>query len=546
MHNLPNHGHQLLGTPGSPAAYAKHRSAAANYDASPVANRFGSPEVKTVCPQPQRPQTSLLPFWPDPSSPSSPSPFEDGMAPKAQPSSWGESRPLSSVSTSAGPTPGVDENWHYANRHADTGMYNLQNSPAYQQAMQHQQVHGHLRGHEQMRPLSALSASTRATPSPEEMNLQWQQGCSPEHGNRAGRPWAGDSRQLAQPGAQGPGRGDGQPPQDRKVFVGGVPQDMNQDDLYGVFSEYSGVKKAWLQKCKPPANTTPTPPPQNHRGFGFVIFHDADAVDKLLDPNHQDVKWKDGDMSRYISLANGKKIEVKRAISSNKMPDGRQQTQQAALDQSPQSGKGWAQPPQQSSGRSTPFSPPPMAHPMSPLPPRHGGCPVVMPPGNFVPGQRPGGLAMGPGRPGPVLASTQPPLPMPQWPPQPLATSWHGSAPLVPHAPVEAYPPMVPPMPGCGTGMVAMPMPGAGMAAAALPMQQQPMMYVMPGTMQQPMPMGMPNGMATGMQQGMHQGMPNGLHWIAPECRTDSTAMHQFPQVGEMELRAASPTIYED
>ncbi len=30
--------------------------------------------------------------------------------------------------------------------------------------------------------------------------------------------------------------------------MGGVPQDLNQDDLYAIFSEYAGVKKAWLQK----------------------------------------------------------------------------------------------------------------------------------------------------------------------------------------------------------------------------------------------------------------------------------------------------------
>ena len=40
-----------------------------------------------------------------------------------------------------------------------------------------------------------------------------------------------------------------------QVFVGGVPQDLNQDDLYAIFSEYAGVKKAWLQKSGGPSRT---------------------------------------------------------------------------------------------------------------------------------------------------------------------------------------------------------------------------------------------------------------------------------------------------
>lgn len=96
--------------------------------------------------------------------------------------------------------------------------------------------------------------------------------------------------------------------QDRKVFVGGVPQDLNQDDLYAIFSEYAGVKKAWLQKCRTTDDSNACPP-QNHRGFGFVIFHDSHAIDELIGSAP----------SRFIMLRNGAKLEVKRALSSNKM-----------------------------------------------------------------------------------------------------------------------------------------------------------------------------------------------------------------------------------
>jgi hypothetical protein len=46
-----------------------------------------------------------------------------------------------------------------------------------------------------------------------------------------------------------------------------------------------------------------TSPPQNHRGFGFVIFHDAHAIDELLGSGP----------SRVIILHRGAKLEVTRA-----------------------------------------------------------------------------------------------------------------------------------------------------------------------------------------------------------------------------------------
>merc|ERR1712060_682150 len=49
--------------------------------------------------------------------------------------------------------------------------------------------------------------------------------------------------------------------------------------------------------------------PHNHRGFGFVIFEDANAIELLLG-NAQ---------SRFLILPDGRKLEVKRAVSSSNM-----------------------------------------------------------------------------------------------------------------------------------------------------------------------------------------------------------------------------------
>lgn len=98
------------------------------------------------------------------------------------------------------------------------------------------------------------------------------------------------------------------------MFVGGVPKDLNKDDLFAIFSEYAEVKKAWLQKCRTATDqngSTAAQPcsAQNHRGFGFVIFHHAHAVDTLLGNG----------ASRFILLRNGAKLEVKRAFTNSKL-----------------------------------------------------------------------------------------------------------------------------------------------------------------------------------------------------------------------------------
>merc|ERR1712176_1583961 len=83
---------------------------------------------------------------------------------------------------------------------------------------------------------------------------------------------------------------------------------MNEDDLYTIFSEYAGVKKAWLQRYR--ANIMGDgSPPHNHRGFGFVIFYDSLAVDQLIGAN----------FSKFVNVRDGARLEVKRAVSSTDM-----------------------------------------------------------------------------------------------------------------------------------------------------------------------------------------------------------------------------------
>jgi len=151
------------------------------------------------------------------------------------------------------------------------------------------------------RPLSSVSTSAGPTPSPEE-RVSTPLSPTPDIYDPT---WIEGGVDSALVSRERPGI----PAQVRKVFVGGIPQNMNQDDLFTIFSAFSGVKKAWLQRHRSTGGSVFSAPPRNHRGFGFVIFHDGNAVDKLLGPH----------ASRFIMLADGRKLEVKRAVSSNDM-----------------------------------------------------------------------------------------------------------------------------------------------------------------------------------------------------------------------------------
>jgi len=89
----------------------------------------------------------------------------------------------------------------------------------------------------------------------------------------------------------------------RKIFVGGIPQSMDQNSLYKLFSKTGKVKKAWLQIFHADSHEGQGPS-RKHRGFGFVIFADKDAVDQLLGE----------DFSKVIYFGDGIRLEVKRSV----------------------------------------------------------------------------------------------------------------------------------------------------------------------------------------------------------------------------------------
>jgi len=58
----------------------------------------------------------------------------------------------------------------------------------------------------------------------------------------------------------------------KKVFVGGISQDTKDHHLREYFSQYGHIHTASVMTDKVTGNS---------RGFGFVVFEDADAVDHL-------------------------------------------------------------------------------------------------------------------------------------------------------------------------------------------------------------------------------------------------------------------------
>jgi len=143
------------------------------------------------------------------------------------------------------------------------------------------------------RPLSSVSTSAGPTPGLDERITHPSQLLD---GLRAGTPEDGAG-----------GLSDSKRAQSRKVFVGGIPQDMTQVDLCNIFNKYALVKKAWLQKFRP--STQGSTPPRNHRGFGFVVFEEDGAVESILGQS----------TSKFVVLPDGKRLDVKRAVSSSEI-----------------------------------------------------------------------------------------------------------------------------------------------------------------------------------------------------------------------------------
>ncbi|KAG2455803.1 heterogeneous nuclear ribonucleoprotein A0-like [Polypterus senegalus] len=82
----------------------------------------------------------------------------------------------------------------------------------------------------------------------------------------------------------------------KKIFVGGLKEDVDEQHLSDYFSQFGSIEKAEVIGDK---NTG------KKRGFGFVYFDDHDSADKAV-------------VLKYHTI-NGHKIEVKKALSKQEM-----------------------------------------------------------------------------------------------------------------------------------------------------------------------------------------------------------------------------------
>ncbi|CAL4060354.1 unnamed protein product [Meganyctiphanes norvegica] len=85
----------------------------------------------------------------------------------------------------------------------------------------------------------------------------------------------------------------------KKIFVGGIKNDVEEDDIREAFSSYGDISNIILPLEKETRKL---------RGFAFVEFEDFDTVDKIC--LHKNVMLK------------GKRVDVKKALSKDQMQQG--------------------------------------------------------------------------------------------------------------------------------------------------------------------------------------------------------------------------------
>ncbi|XP_065129133.2 heterogeneous nuclear ribonucleoprotein A0, like [Paramisgurnus dabryanus] len=82
----------------------------------------------------------------------------------------------------------------------------------------------------------------------------------------------------------------------KKIFVGGLKDDIEEEHLSDYFSQFGAVEKAQVLTDKDTGKK---------RGFGFVFFDDNDSADKAVLMKYHDI--------------NGHKVEVKKALTKEEM-----------------------------------------------------------------------------------------------------------------------------------------------------------------------------------------------------------------------------------
>ncbi|ORZ11582.1 hypothetical protein BCR42DRAFT_101472 [Absidia repens] len=112
--------------------------------------------------------------------------------------------------------------------------------------------------------------------------------------------------------ASSPGAGDGAgggsaAPSTEKIFVGGISSNVDRDEFKAFFEQFGAVADATLMVDR----QTGRP-----RGFGFITFEDAQAVDRALDTNPADLMIKD------------KQVEIKRATPKSASSSASQRMRQ--------------------------------------------------------------------------------------------------------------------------------------------------------------------------------------------------------------------------
>ncbi|XP_066982587.1 uncharacterized protein [Macrobrachium rosenbergii] len=85
-----------------------------------------------------------------------------------------------------------------------------------------------------------------------------------------------------------------------RIFIGGLPQDVKEDDLESYFKHFGRVTCVNIMYDKTSGR---------HRGFAFVDFNDYDPVDKVLLTRNHSIKGRPIDVKKAISKSDISKIK---------------------------------------------------------------------------------------------------------------------------------------------------------------------------------------------------------------------------------------------